>query len=175
MNIIDVAKTEITAEDIRVVVRNQFQMNNVQNRLDLYNAIIRAYPNLNAWYFEQAADHGKTNLYNNVNTTLNGMKTKQLVENTERCVWVWCGSKDELYETVVSGHRSANEVETVEEVEMQSESQDVTNEFDLIKLYVKLGIFRLEDTDALLVRAMSNDITNEERDFLRKIYVGEIQ
>ena len=55
------------------------------------------------------------------------------------------------------------------------ESQEFTNQFELIKLYIKLGILRLEDSEQLLIRAMSNKITNEEREFLRKIYVGEIQ
>ena len=64
-------------------------------------------------------------------------------------------------------------VMTEVEVTVTEESQ-VDDQFDFIKLYIKLGILRLEDTDALLVRAMSNDITNEERDVLRKIYVGEI-
>lgn len=44
--------------------------------------------------------------------------------------------------------------------------------FKLLKLYLKLGIVRCEDSEALLHRALSNEITNEERKFLRGIYFG---
>ena len=82
---------------------------------------------------------------------------------------------DNIVDNIVE-NEVVTKVESEPKVEVTAEvTAEVTDQFELIKRYVKLGILRLEDTDALLVRAMSNDITNEERDFLRKVYVDEIQ
>ena len=66
------------------------------------------------------------------------------------------------------------EKETAEVHEVKVEEVADNNPFELIKIYIKCGILRFEDSEQLLMRAMSNKITNEEREFLRKIYVGEI-
>ena len=48
----------------------------------------------------------------------------------------------------------------------------IRKNIEFLQTYLHLGIVRLEDSDALLKRAMSNNICDEERSFLNNLYFG---
>ena len=134
-------------------------------------------------YVWEPGQHGENEVYiegQNNGYFLDSIGVKNLMEyiiNTDRKLKEKSrnSAADLLRKFEVIVNQKPSHVNPVQTVKSVDSHDDVTGQFDLIKLYVKLGILRLEDTDALLVRAMSNVITNEERDVLRQIYVGEIQ